>query len=107
MVPLDLGMSRRLNIVSISIEYPNPCEPGKGLFVRARLQAIAKLVNLRVLSPIALLDYANPENRLLGSRGIPNCRKDGFAEVFHPQWIYPPYGGFLNALSMFSSMVAP
>src|ERR1035438_9398946 len=60
--------SSRLNVVSLSIEYPNPTEPGKGLFVRARLQALANIVNLKILSPVALLDYANPGNRWLGSR---------------------------------------
>ena len=101
------SMNSRLNVVSISIEYPNPREPSKGLFIRARLQALAKAVNLKVFSPVALLDYANPEGRLLGSRGIPAHRTDQGVDVFHPSWIYPPRGGFLNAFFLFFRMLRP
>ena len=94
-------------MVSLSIEYPNPSEPGKGLFVRARLQALAEMVNLRILSPVALLDYANPGNRWLGSRGCPRHATDGAATVFYPGWIYPPHGGFVNAFCLFLRLLRP
>lgn len=99
--------SSRLNVVSLSIEYPNPAEPGKGLFVRARLQALANIVNLKILSPVALLDYANPDHRWLGSRGVPRQATDGAAAVFYPRWIYPPYGGFVNAFCLFFRLLRP
>jgi glycosyltransferase involved in cell wall biosynthesis len=100
-------MNCRLNVLSISIEYPNPCEPGKGLFVRARLQAMAKLINLKVLAPVALLDYANPDNRVLGPRDLPRSLDDGAAQVFYPRWIYPPHGGFVNAFFLFFRLLWP
>jgi len=100
-------MSRHLNVVSISIEYPNRSEPGKGLFVRARLQAMAKLINLKVLAPVALLDYANPDRRLFGSRDVPSRLNDGKAEVFYPRWVYPPRGGFVNAFCLFLRLLWP
>src|ERR1700730_14090794 len=101
------SMNCRLNVLSISIEYPNPCEPGTGLFVRARLQAMAKLVNLKILAPVALLDYANPENRVLGPRDIPGSLNDETAQVFYPRWIYPPHGGFINAFFLFFRLLWP
>ena len=100
-------MACRLNVLSISIEYPNPSEPGKGIFVRARLQAMAKLIHLKVLAPVALLDYANPANRLLGSHNIPGSLNDGAAEVLYPRWIYPPRGGFANAFFLFFRLLWP
>ena len=99
--------SSRLNVVSLSIEYPNPTEPGKGLFVRARLQALANIVNLKILSPVALLDYANPGNRWLGSQRVPRQATDGAAVVFYPRWIYPPHGGFVNAFCLFFRLLRP
>lgn len=101
------SMSSRPNVVSISVEYPNPKEPTKGLFVRARLQALAKAVNLKVFSPVAALDYANPDKRLLGSRGIPGHVIDQGLEIFHPTWIYPPQGGFVNAFCLFLRILRP
>ncbi len=94
-------------MVSLSIEYPNPSEPGKGLFVRARLQALAEMVNLKILSPVAILDYANPGNRWLGSGGVPRHATDGAAEVLYPRWIYPPHGGFVNAFCLFFRILRP
>jgi len=97
--PISSG--KQLKIFSLSSEYPNPTEPVKGLFVRARLQAMALLAEIRLAAPIALLDYANPYGRLLGFREIPPSRTDGSIQVLHPRWIYPPYGGVLNAFCMF------
>jgi teichuronic acid biosynthesis glycosyltransferase TuaC len=99
--------SCELNVVSVSIEYPNPTEPGKGLFVRARLQALAEIVNLKILSPIPLLDYANPGNHWFSSRGIPRQATDGPATVLYPRWIYPPQGGFVNAFCLFFRLLLP
>jgi predicted glycoside hydrolase/deacetylase ChbG (UPF0249 family)/glycosyltransferase involved in cell wall biosynthesis len=90
-----------LRILSLSGEYPNPREPGKALFIQARLQAISKVADVSVVAPVALLDYANPQGNLLGSRGIPFLRTDDRIEVFHPRWIYPPRGGALNAVCLY------
>lgn len=90
-----------LNIFSLSSEYPNPAEPGKALFIQARLQAMSLLTPILIVAPVALLDYANPYGRLLGFREIPRHRFDGRIPVLHPRWLYPPHGGALNAFCMF------
>jgi len=99
--------ARRLKILSLSTEYPNPTEPGKGLFVHARLRAIAALADLTVIAPVALLDYANPEGRLLGSFAIPKTRSEYGTRVFHPRWFYPPFGGWLNAFFLYLRLLWP
>src|SRR5947209_3802259 len=96
-----------VKILSLSTEYPNPAEAGKGLFVRARLQAMAKRVDLTLLAPVALLDYANPHKRLFGSRMIPRCRIDGQTRVWHMRWLYPPKGGWVNAFCLFGRLLWP
>lgn len=86
-------------VLSLSTEFPNPAEPGKGLFVRARLAAIRARTSLSVVAPVAMLDYANPHGNLLAAWRIPRERRDGEGdiEVLHPRWLYPPKGGWMNA----------
>lgn len=99
--------TRRLKILSLSTEYPNPVEPGKGLFVHARLQGIAVGADLTVIAPVALLDYANPDGRLLASFSIPKSRRDHWSRVLHLRWLYPPFGGWLNAFFLYLRLVWP
>ncbi|MBZ5595211.1 MAG: glycosyltransferase [Acidobacteriia bacterium] len=106
-VELQGYRSRRLKILSLSTEYPNPVEPGKGLFVHARLQSIATGADLTVIAPVAVLDYANPEGRLLASFTIPKSRTDHGIRVFHVRWLYPPLGGWLNAFFLYLRLLLP
>jgi glycosyltransferase involved in cell wall biosynthesis len=99
--------TRPLKILSLSTEYPNPAEPGKGLFVHARLRAVAELADLTVIAPVPLLDYANPHGRLLASLAIPTARSDHGTRVFHPRWFYPPFGGWLNAFFLYLRLLWP
>jgi glycosyltransferase involved in cell wall biosynthesis len=75
----------KLKILSLSSVYPNPKEPIRGVFVRARLQAMAEAAEIKVIAPVSLLDYGNSETALFGSRGVPRKRWDGAIEVFHPR----------------------
>jgi teichuronic acid biosynthesis glycosyltransferase TuaC len=90
----------RLRLLSISIVYPNPSEPGLGLFVRSRLQAMAESASVKVIAPIPVIDYSNPKGNLLRSRTFPLSRWDGPIQVFHPRWVFPPNGTPLNVLCL-------
>ncbi len=90
-----------LKVLSLSTEFPNPSEPGKGLFVRSRLEAMASQAYLFVVAPVASLDYANPRRNLLASLRIPQERAEGSMQVIHPRWLYPPFGGWANAFFLF------
>jgi PST family polysaccharide transporter len=92
-------------VLSLSTEFPNPSEPGKGLFVRSRLEAIRSRASLFVVAPIAALDYANPQRNLFAALGIPRARKEGHIQVLHPRWLYPPYGGWTNAFFLFARLL--
>jgi teichuronic acid biosynthesis glycosyltransferase TuaC len=94
-----------LKVLSLSTEFPNPSEPGKGLFVRSRLEAIASQACLFVVAPIASLDYANPQRNLFASLRIPRERTEGHLQVLHPRWLYPPYGGWANAFFLFARLL--
>lgn len=92
-------------ILSLSTEFPNPSEPGKGLFVRSRLEAIASRASLLVVAPVASVDYANPQHDLLAALRIPRERDDGHMQILHPRWLYPPYGGWANAFFLFARLL--
>ncbi len=86
-----------LRILSLSCVYPTPADPGHGLFIRRRLQEVAKLAEVRVVAPLPFLDYGNPEGRWLDMHGVERERQDGQVRVYHPRWFYPPLGGWTNA----------
>src|SRR5262249_43737627 len=105
--PASRSGDGRPRILSLSTEFPNPTEPGKGLFVRARLRAMAAHAHLTVVAPVALLDYANPRNQLLASLWIPKRRHENGIEILHPRWLYPPSGGWANAFFLFARLLRP
>lgn len=85
-----------LRILSLSTVFPNPKEPGLGLFVQSRLQHIARLAGVRVIAPLPVLDYSNPHKQLTPfPHGYPLQSRDGL-EVVHPRWLYPPLGTPFN-----------
>jgi PST family polysaccharide transporter len=97
--------SRIPRVLSLSTEFPNPLEPGKGLFVRSRLEAIASRVSLFVVAPIASLDYANPQRNLFAALRMSRARDEGHLQVLHPRWLYPPHGGWTNAFFLFARLL--
>lgn len=88
-------------ILSLSLVYPSPAEPGLGLFVRSRLQEIASSTDLKVVAPAPLVDYSSPIGKLFGHLRGPRRRRDGRVEVYHPRWFYPPGGTPWNILCLF------
>lgn len=74
-------------VLSISTLYPNSAEPGRGLFVRHRLQAAARLADLRLIAPV---DFH------LRRAVAPGWSEDGALRLCRPAWWHPPGGGALN-----------
>ena len=73
---------QRVKVLSLSTVFPNPAEENLGPFVRHRLQNVARLHNVEVVAPIALIDYAE---RRFRKSGIPVCRQDGPLRIHHPR----------------------
>jgi glycosyltransferase involved in cell wall biosynthesis len=86
-----------MRILSLSSVFPNPSDPGLGPFVRARLQRVANDASVRVVAPVPVVDYSAAGHRWIGSRRLPQERRDGGLIVYHPAWIYAPGGPFFNA----------
>ncbi len=94
-----------MKVLSLSSVYPNPAEPGLGLFVRSRLQALAEQAEVQVIAPIPVLDYSHPGRKIVRRREFAESRQDGHLRVFHPRWLFPPFGTPLNILCEFARLV--
>jgi glycosyltransferase involved in cell wall biosynthesis len=93
-----------MKILSLSSVYPNPDEPGLGLFVRSRLEHVAHSAEVKVIAPLPIMDYSNPQRKVYRSRRFPSARWDGDVAVFHPRWLYPPLGTPLNVACLFGRL---
>ncbi len=89
-------MARPLRVLSLSIVFPNPTEPGCGIFVERRLEKLAERgAVVKVLAPVQLLDWGNWRHRFLRARGVLGRRTRGPLDIYHPRWFYPPFSGAL------------
>lgn len=96
-----------MRILSLSSVFPNPQEPGLGLFVRSRLRHVARLAEVAVVAPVPVFDYSNPRRKWFQGLQNPPVRKDAGIEVLHPRWLYPPGGTPLNLFCLFSRLLVP
>ena len=87
-----------MRILSFTTLYPSRSHPQAGIFVRSRMQAMAKQAHLVVLAPEPLFFYYN--RRLQRAERSPQSYQDGDVEVIRPGWVYPPLGGPLNAICL-------
>lgn len=83
-------------MLSFTTVFPRPAEPAFGIFVERRLQALARLVPVRVVAPVPLAEIRHGRLRLT-ARGIPRRLQRGALPVEHPRWLYPPGFGSLHA----------
>jgi len=89
-----------MNILTLSTTFPNPTEPGLGIFVRSRMEHVANHAMVRVIAPVGVLDYSRASGKFLRWR-VPRRRSDGRLSIWHPPWLYPPWGGVWNSLCLF------
>jgi teichuronic acid biosynthesis glycosyltransferase TuaC len=58
---------------------------------------MAELADVKVVAPVAYLEYGNSARRGLGIGKVPPRYTDGKLEVLHPRWQYLPNGGPVTA----------
>lgn len=96
---------RDFRILSLSTVFPRPSEPAFGIFVERRLQALARLLSVRVLAPVPLLEWRQGRPKLASS-GVPRRLQRGALRIEHPRWLYLPGWGATHAWCLAAS-VAP
>src|ERR1700733_7022126 len=93
----------RLRVLSLSLVFPNPTEPGLGPFVRERLRHLSQIARVKVIAPIAVADYSARRIRLSPDDFM--SRRAGELEVFHPGLVFPPGGTPLNVLFLLARIL--
>src|SRR5580693_7948435 len=94
-----------MRILSLSINFPNPSSPAKGIFVRSRLARLADHAEVKVIAPVQVVNYWQLRTgKKASGEEIPAQRIDGKLEVFHPRWMSIPLGGGLNGLALFTQV---
>jgi teichuronic acid biosynthesis glycosyltransferase TuaC len=92
-----------VRVVSLCCLYPNPAQPGQGLFVQRRLQHLAELTQVMVVAPFAVVQYGNQSGSRIriGESACPLSRTEGGMTILHPRWFYSPFSGSLSACWLF------
>ena len=97
-----------MKILSLSITFPTPASPGRGIFVRSRLAHLANLAEVKVIAGVQVVNYWRLRAGLKASAGdVPARRVDGNLEIFHPRWLAIPFGGGLNGIALFAQVLGP
>jgi glycosyltransferase involved in cell wall biosynthesis len=92
-----------MKVLSLSTVYPNPVEPGLGLFVRRRLEHLGALTDITVLAPVLAVDY----RKRTWNSGLPAERRDGLVTVRYSRWLYVPGTGSLTILLLAFQLLLP
>jgi teichuronic acid biosynthesis glycosyltransferase TuaC len=92
-------------ILTLTTVYPSRSEPEMGVFVRTRLRHMADGAEIKVLTPIPIINYGRRHLEL--GRTASGNHFDGRLEVISSRWFYPPAGGALNAVFLFLSTIWP
>ena len=103
------GSDHKPRVLSLSCLYPTPMQPQQGVFVQRRLRSLAKLAELRVIAPCAVVRYGNPKGARvqLGKDRHPVDRLDSGLPVRHTWWFYPPLSGSLAPFWLTLQLVYP
>lgn len=83
-------MNQRLRVLSISTMFPNPRMPVHAQFVKQRLDALAKRVDLTVLSPVSWFPGETLVERYRNRHGIPAQVTDNAYPTFFPKFLSIP-----------------
>jgi glycosyltransferase involved in cell wall biosynthesis len=98
--------SPKLRILALSSTFPNPLQPGLGIFVRSRLERVAAHADVRVIAPVGPFPFTTKGRNWL-ARGLPSRRSDGALAVWHPRFLCPPGGTFVNPFLMAARVLWP
>lgn len=81
-------------VLSMCTVFPTSAEPGRGLFVRSRLEMISGNASVRVIAPVPVF----------GKRASP-ARREHLIEVLHPRWFYIPGTGAITPFLLFARLL--
>src|SRR5579884_3833746 len=94
--------SSNCKVLTFSTAFPNPSEPGLGIFVRARAAEVSRETPVIVAAPVALFKGASVSKAW---KSVRRERMDESLLVYHPRWLNVPGGSPINALFLAISVL--
>ncbi len=92
------GATDPMRVLVLSTVFPNPVQPSFGVFVRERMQRVARDAEVVVVAPVAWF----PLDRLVRGReraAIPREERQGSLRVLHPRVLsIPRFGKWLDGV---------
>ena len=96
----------RRRVLSITTVFPNPVQPSHGLFVRQRLQRLARSFDLHVVAPVPY--FPGCTGRLANRpAGVPKRSSTHEIEAEHPRFWSPPGLGKSLDGWLYAASIAP
>jgi teichuronic acid biosynthesis glycosyltransferase TuaC len=95
-----------MKVLTFTTLWPNHRQPFHGLFVRERINALAKRCEVRVVAPVPwFVPIKILSEQYYKYTQVQRYEKQGTLVVFHPRFVVPPkVGKFLDGWLMFYSL---
>lgn len=90
----------KIKILAISYLFPNTEQPNHGIFVYNRLNALGRLIDIKVINPIPWSPIHSKLPQYAFLNNIPEKTKLGNLEIFHPRFFSIPK--YLKSIEAFS-----
>jgi len=98
-----------VNILFVSSQFPNRCEPNRGVFSLQIARELARMADLQVIAPIPTLGalrFLDGFKRYRTNLDIPDLEYAERIPVHHPKYFALPGMGFLHPLSEYRPLQA-
>ena len=97
-----------MNVLFISSQFPNVCEPNKGIFSMQMVRELAEYANVQVVAPIPALGplkVVDSFKRYRTDYDIPEREVRENIVVHHPKYFAMPKMGFLHHVFLYFSLL--
>ena len=93
-----------MRVLVVSSTFPSAVQPNRGVFVRERVQRLAKRCDVVVIAPIPWFPFNFWLRR--DRAAVPHVEQQDGLTVYHPRFLsLPRYGKFLDGVLYFLSLV--
>jgi len=80
----------RMKILTLTSLFPNSIQPIHGIFVKARVEALARLAYVKVVAPVPWGPRFMPIKRYRPYARIPSVEYQNGLVVYHPRFLIIP-----------------
>jgi len=94
-----------MKILTLTTLFPNKLQPIHGIFIKKRIEALAKFAEIKVVAPVPWVPFSSSKYSIYSQ--IPVREIESGLEVFHPRYVIAPkigrpLYGFMYFLSIYS-----